>query len=465
MSDRADLLVAMRSTIHRYLMMDRGDKILVAVSGGPDSVALLHALLSLQSDLEISLHVAHLNHSMRGEASDEDAAYVGRLAAELKLEFTSERIDVPEIRKALRLSEEEAARVVRYDFLERTAEAVKANRIAVGHNADDQVETVLFNFLRGTGVDGLSGMPPVRGKIVRPLIEIRRAEIEKYLEEHGLSPRIDLTNLQAKYTRNRIRLELLPEIRQYNSEVDSAILRLSELAREDSAYLNRQAEEAFDRLVKKRDDNSLSLDVSGLQLLALALRRRLIRLAARTVRGEIADIGLGHVDELLRLLDAGRDFRYELPGGVFVVRERADLSFSSCPEVEVAITYSRELPIPGKAVISEIEARIESEISHGMTDSIRPRGSAEVVLDRERIVGTVRVRNWLPGDRVQPLGMSGHKKVQDIFVDAKIPRAVRHRIPLVVDDQSILWIPCLAISEKAKTTPTTREFLILRVGN
>ncbi|HEY3297419.1 MAG TPA: tRNA lysidine(34) synthetase TilS, partial [Armatimonadota bacterium] len=273
MSRVTDLQQTMLATISRFSMVHPGDKVLVALSGGPDSVTLLHALWTAREELGITLLAAHLNHSIRGRESDKDAEYASEFAASLGVECTVEKIDVPEIRKSLRLSEEETARIVRYDFLERTAANTGCSRIAVAHNADDQVETVILNVLRGTGLDGLSGMPPVRGQIIRPLIDVKRSQIEAYIEEHNLSPRTDLTNLEPKYTRNRVRLKLLPFLREeFNTNVDAAILRIAELARVDSTYLNIETESALARSATQRAEGTISIDAESIIHLPLAIR-------------------------------------------------------------------------------------------------------------------------------------------------------------------------------------------------
>lgn len=460
-----DLFIqSMMSTIRRFSMMEAGDRAIVAVSGGPDSVALLHALLTAREDLGITLHIAHLNHCFRGAESDADAEYVRQFASNIGVESSVERIDVPEIQKVLRLSTEEAARLVRYEFLERVADEVGANRIAVGHTADDQVETVLLNLLRGSGIDGLAGMPPVRGKIVRPLIETRRSEVEAYCERHGLHPRTDATNLVAEYTRNRIRLDLLPLLRRdYNPEIDSALLRLAELAAADAAYLNIETEAALRCLTTERGDGFVTLDAGELVSCPLAVRRRAIREAVKAVRGGLGDIGFVHVEELVRLLEPGSDFEYGFPGGVFVRRTRAALSFRSSRPEEIPIIYCYELPVPGSIAVPEIGAEIRVEDSAESVDHVRLGGSAEIVLDYGRVSGKLKVRNWQPGDRIRPLGMSGSKKVQDLFVDAKIPRDARNRIPVIVDDEKVVWVAGLALSDQVKVTDETREFLVLGV--
>lgn len=459
------MLDTVLSTIRRYSMITQGDKVLVAVSGGPDSVALLHALWSLRDELGITLHVAHLNHSFRGEASDADAEYVRGLAESLNIPATIEKVDVPRVRRTLRLSPEEAARLVRYEFLDRVADEVGASKIALGHTADDQVETVLMCILRGTGIDGLRGMPPVRGRIIRPLIDVHRSEVEEYVREHDLHPRTDETNLMPTFTRNRIRLELLPLLRRlYNPGVDSAILQLSELAREDVAYLEMAAQEAFKTLSPKPGAESLTLDAAALAALPTAIGRRVIRRAVRFVRRETKDIGLKHVDALLSLLRSSDSFRYELPGRTFVERSGKTLTILSrrSPD-EPMITYRYDLAVPGETQVPEVDAVIRAEVSDQWVNPVRPPGSMEAVFDLDAIVGTLVVRNWQPGDRIRPLGMDGTKKLHDVFIDGGIPRSARCRIPIVADDVKTVWVPGLVVSQEARVTEHTRRFLLLEV--
>lgn len=463
MHESIDFLQGMLETIHRFSMVQPGETVLVAVSGGPDSVVLLHSLLSLRTNLGIELHVAHLNHSIRGQASDSDAEFVGRLAQGLGIPATIQKIDVPTIRETLHLSMEEAARLVRYDFLEKCAMEFGAARIAVGHNADDQVETVLMNLLRGSGIGGLSGMPPVRDKIIRPLIQTRRAQIEEYLNEHSLQYITDATNLVPEYTRNRIRLQLLPMLRsEYNVELDSGILRLSELAREDNAYLEEEAASIIARTLKAESDGTIAFDPGEWSGFGLAIRRRLVRAALRRVGG-IADIGFSHVESLLDLLAGGRNFRYEFPGGVFVRRSGSRLEFLNERPLIKSVEYCRELEVPGTTPIPAIGISVRVEVADHPLEYRRPRGSRDIVLDNASVKGMLKVRNWIPGDRVRPLGLGGTKKLQDVFVDAHIPEDLRHRIPIIVDDEKVLWVAGILVSEDCRVTAATKSYIHLEM--
>ena len=462
MNERHRLVESLLCLVREYSMTAPGETVLVAVSGGPDSVALVHALWSVREELGITLYVAHLNHSFRGEESDNDAKFVWSLASSLSIPCVIEKVDVPRMRQMLRLSAESAARLVRYEFLENTAEKIGAARIALGHTADDQVETVLMNIIRGSGTDGLAGMPPVRGKIIRPLLGVRRTDVASYLQEQGLSARIDETNLLPHFTRNRIRLRLLPMLREYNPGIDTVILQLAELARADSAYMNAEASKVFKRLTIACDTGAVTLDRGELLGLDLAIRRRVVREAVKSVRSDLSDLGFRHVEDLLGLLATGGDFRYELPAGVFVECERGSIVFRSERQPDVPIIYKYEIAVPGETPIGEAGVLIKAEVIESHLEPVRSPDDTEVILDLDKVKGTLVARNWQPGDRIQPLGMKGSKKLQDVFTDRKIPRRVRHRIPVIQDGERILWVVGVIISDVAKVTDSTQRCLRLR---
>lgn len=462
MDEEHRLVKSLLAILHEHSMIAPGETVLVAVSGGPDSVALAHSLWLLREKLGISLCIAHLNHSFRGKESDEDAEFVRLFASSLGVPCVIEKIDVPRVRETLRLSAESTARLVRYEFLENTADKVGASKIALGHTADDQVETILMNIIRGSGLEGLAGMPAVRGRIIRPLLNVRRIDVASYLQQHGLSSRIDETNLLPHYTRNRVRLKLLPMLREYNPNVDNVILQLAELARADSAYMTEKAKESLEKLCLDRDEHTIRLQAKGLLGTHLALRRRVVREVFRMLRGELTDLGFKHVEELLALVDSGKSFQYELPAGVFVECEQGILTVRSERPAEIAITYKYELAIPGETVIPEASVSIQAEVMESRVEPVRTRDNLEVVLDLDRIRGPIVARNWQPGDRVRPLGMRGSKKLQDVFTDEKIPRRVRHRIPVVLDSDKIIWVVGLVVSDEVKVTEGTQRCLHMR---
>ncbi|MDO8588599.1 MAG: tRNA lysidine(34) synthetase TilS [Armatimonadota bacterium] len=450
-------------TVRKHCMFSPGETVIVAVSGGADSVALLHALWTLKESLALSLHVAHLNHGIRGRQADRDAEFVASFADEFGLPLIVEKVDVPALKKAWRLSTEEAARKARYEFFDRTAEAVGAGRVATAHTLDDQAETVLLNLIRGAGPDGLSGIPPVRGKYVRPLLHISRLEVLEYCAAHDLKYRTDSTNLRIEYRRNRVRLELIPLLEShYNPRVKSVLASSAEILREESGLLSALASELFDEAAIQTGPLEVVLDIGHLLRAHAALGRRCARMAIERVKGDLRDLSFEQVERILRRLDAGGDFTLTLPSGVvYARREGAKLRvYRIEPEPEVP-AVEVELPVPGRAASTELGVVITTELLSPPADYRRPLGSLDVVIDRDAVKGKLVLRNWRPGDRIRPLGMSEEKKLQDVFTDAKVPRRQRGFVPVVADREKIIWVAGMALSDAAKVTESTRQTLRL----
>ncbi|WP_173297945.1 tRNA lysidine(34) synthetase TilS [Thermanaeromonas sp. C210] len=450
-------LAKVRRTISRYGLLNRGDKVVVGVSGGPDSLALLYCLLELRDEFGVSLHVAHLNHLLRGEAAAREAAFVSRLAEDLGLPATVEARDVRAYRKECRLSVEEAAREVRYAFLREVAARVGARKIAVGHQADDQAETVLLNLLRGSGLAGLKAMVPCREGIIRPLLFVSRAEIEAYCREKGLQPCCDWTNWDTAYRRNKIRHELLPLLaRQYNPAVVPALARTAALLAEENELLEDLARQGLARVVLERGPASLLLDREAFLGLAPALQRRALRAAAVEVGGGAE---FEHVEALREIIRAGTG-ALTLPKGVQVRVEGGRIRFGRPGRgAGEAPVFSYPLRVPGVTSLPEIGRAIRAEVLPPPERVVAP--PHEAWLDWERIAGPLVVRNWRPGDRFSPLGMKGSKKLQDLFVDAGVPAAERRRLPVVAAGKNIIWVAGVRIAENYKITPATKEALHL----
>ena len=438
-------------------MISRGDRVVVAVSGGPDSVCLLHLLLQISQELALKLFVAHLNHMLREEAIEEEN-FVRELAEKYSLPFYSERIEVA---KKLRKGEtlEEGARRIRYDFLRRAGERFSANKIALGHNADDLVETILLNLIRGTGIRGLRGIPPVRkeGSItfIRPLIDIWREEITQYLEERDIPYMIDRSNLSLEFTRNKIRHRVIPLLEEINPKVKLAIHRLGEIAGEINSFIEDEVWKEKEQILVGKSESSLLLDIKRLFAFHPALQKEIIR----SVLAEFTNYEMGR-EEIERILEVGRrGGAITLPGKIDVRRVGDVLQFKKGKESK--IEYEIPLNIPGSTSIPEVGVRIEAEIIEGQ-HLVRDASCREVSLDMEGIKGRLIVRNWRKGDRFIPLGMRNEKKLQDIFVDKKIPREERRRIPIICDEEGIIWVVGVAISERVKVGEGTRRVLYLR---
>ena len=447
-----------------YRMANPGDTVVVAVSGGPDSLALGHLLAALRRELAIELHIAHLNHQLRGKAADADAAFVAKWAAAADLPATVESRDVGAYAREHRLCLEDAARRVRYRWLEAVADRVGARRIAVGHNADDRAETILLNLLRGSGTDGLAGMPPKRGRIIRPLFDVSRSEVEAYCREHGLRPRKDATNESPVHLRNRVRRELLPLLEaSYQSNIRGALLRLGALAAHDAACLRELATTAFEQaLIEKRRDR-VTLMAERLASLPRALRGRVLRHAVRRLRGSVEGLELTHVEAVDDILRGSSGRQVDLPGGL--IARKDGVRFSMCAAGERAApdwTGERELAVPGVTEVAELGLRIEA-VALGARTRVDPWADDPwlATLDGDRLGEPLVVRTWRRGDAFRPLGMRGTMKLHDFFVNQKVPREERRRVPLVVGGDEIVWVVGHRVDDRCKVTAKTKHLLRL----
>ncbi|MCE5314668.1 MAG: tRNA lysidine(34) synthetase TilS [Armatimonadota bacterium] len=446
------------SSAKRHHMFDAGDVVIVAVSGGPDSVALLHALHTRSHELGIELHVAHLNHGIRGEASDMDECFVKEFAYNLGLACTISRIDVPTLQAESHTCLEDTARVVRYKFLRDTATKVGASKIAVGHNADDRAESVLLNLIRGAGIDGLGSIRLVRGEIVRPLLDTSRKEIEAYIAENKLPFRVDETNMDIAYSRNRIRYELLPMLESsYNPEIRSALTRLADIASDASDFMSLAAAKA--RLgVTYRG----SMDAGLLKSLPIAIQRQIVRSEIERAKGDLKDISLEQVDRILDALQGDEDFTITLTTGrIYARRSENEFRIDVKREDVVIEPFDIALNVPGITSIAEVDRMIEAEVV--TKPEVRKLLPDEVLIDVRSISGQLHARNLQNGDRIAPFGMNASKKLQDVFVDKKIPKGDRARAIVIADDEKILWVAEIVSSEAGKIGADTLQAVRLIV--
>lgn len=459
-----DLLGKVNSYIKLYQMTAPGDLVAVGVSGGPDSMALLHVLNTLKKELEISLHVAHLNHMFRGGEADQDAQLVARTAREYGLAFTSEKIDVPAYRKNARLSAQEAARELRYNFFSEVADRTGAARVALAHHADDQAETVLLNLLRGAGPAGLKGMGPVRDLYIRPFLPLRRSEIAAYCLMHNLSYRVDASNLKSVYTRNRIRIDLLPLLeREYNPNVVPALCRLAEICREEDDFLEKAALPVYlDALVEKGPGRQV-LSAPDFSRQPLAIKRRVVRLAFGGLTGG-ADLSYRHVDAVLAVF-AGKGPGAEtvLPGGVRAYRSYETVELSTAARAPVT-PYIYQLKVPGSTKVPEAGCSIEAAVlPAGTSPDPKALPPAEAIFDYDLLPEVLYVRKRLSGDVFFPIGASGRVKLKDFLIKQKVPREKRERLPIVATSDEIVWVAGIRPAEKWKVTSGTNRVLYLKI--
>lgn len=443
------LLKKVQKTIARFGMLNPGERVVVAVSGGPDSMVLLHLLCLLQEPLALRLHVAHLDHGLRGEEGKRDAEFVRGWAEKGGLPSTIGRVEVRKMKGSL----QEAARHARYRFLEEVAKKVGASRIALGHTQDDLAETVLINLMRGAGLKGLAGIPPAReGWIIRPLIETSRQEVLAYAESQGVPFVVDASNLSGRYLRNRIRLKLLPTLAEYNPRVVETLARAALILREEDAYLSTLAEAALSSLLKGEET---ALPILALEGLHPALRRRVLREAFFGVSG--LSLSWGKTLALEGLLQAPSG-RLSLPGGVVALREGERLIFARRGDPQgVEAVYP--IPLEGEMELPAFGLRLRFTLLPKEACDLKVASSFSAFFDSQRMEEPLTVRAWRPGDRFFPLGLGGRKKLQDFFVDLKIPRWRRHSIPFLLSRDQIAWVVGMRIDDRFKVTGETREVL------
>lgn len=463
--------------IREHHMVPSRCNVLVGVSGGPDSVCLLHILYRLREELGIGLHVAHLDHQLRGEESEADARYVSELALRLGIPATAEKCDVKSYRVRQRISLEEAAREVRYDFLARVAGSIGAERVAVGHTMDDHIETILMHLIRGTGTRGLRGLQPVTSRqlagicltVIRPLLPVSRQETEDYCRHHLLAPRIDATNLSLSPLRNRIRHELLPLLERYNPGVAEALLRTARIAADDLAFLDDEGSRMWGDVVREQG-NSIILDKAAFLALPSALKRHLLRASIEKLSGSLKDIETRHIEDIMAALTRPAGKRLNLPEGlIFSVEydryllgpDAASLSPFPALEAEFPLQVPGETVIPGwrieATIIDPSQIKGKGEKGMGLIDNL-----FTAYLDIDRAGDGLAVRPRRTGDRFQPLGLCQPKKVGEFMIDAKIPHAWRERVPVVCSSRHILWVVGWRIDDRVKVDSNTRRVLCLK---
>jgi tRNA(Ile)-lysidine synthase len=457
------LLAKLKKTVQKYQMLSPGDTVLIAVSGGPDSVCLLAALHALSNELGISLHVAHLDHMFRGRESADEALFVANLAKRLGLPSTIESVDAAALCRERGLSVQAGAREARYAFLSRAAEMIGASRIATGHTATDQAETVLLRLLRGAGSAGLAGIPPVRGRFIRPLIETTREQVLEHLAQSRLAFVTDPSNTKPLYTRNRIRLELIPILKQFNPRIVEALAAEAALLKDEGEALDLIVETAYQAITEKRGDG-FAVQREAFLALHRAIQRRLLRRLADALAHGPSGLSRVQVDEALQFMSAattGRTMR--LPAKLAI--ERSYERFLIGPSTAAApFTYT--LMVPGRTAIPECGIEVEAILCSSREAPPDTNYCWQALFDYDKISLPLQVRNRRPGDRFHPAGLGGKsKKLQDLLVDAKVPRQRRDTVPLLCSGTEILWVMGMRIDQRFRAQADTKQRLLVQVKN
>ncbi len=476
-----NLVQKVRETIKHHNMLRNGDKVLVGVCSGPDSICLLYVLKELQEEYAISLHIAHLHHGFRGSEADEDVQFVKAIGDSLVIPVHIEYMDVPAYIKKRRISKQAGAREVRYKFFCRVATEIGADRIALGHIADDQVETFLMRLLRGSGAHGLSGILPVRDRIIRPLIGLFREEITEYLSERDLRYRIDSSNLSAIYLRNKIRLDLIPYLeKEYNPKIMYTLIRNLSILRDEDIFLDRYTKMIYRDVVINESKECVQFDVVKFISLEKAIKRRLIRCAIKSLTGKGAvDLSFTHVEDSLSILGSDKGGEVHLPDDIITEKDGSTFRVYLKSMVVPTPAYAYTVSIPGKTIIPEAGMTISTTIltppfnkgqtyfsplskrgHEGLTGKKEENYEYKEYFDVKKFSLPLIIRNRKEGDFLCPKGMEGkRKKIKEYFIDLKIPRRDRNKIPILTSPEGILWVIGYRSDDRFSITTDTEQIL------
>jgi len=460
------LFEQVRRTIDHYHLLEKGDRVIVGVSAGVDSMVLLHLLNAFRQEFDLFLIVAHIHHGLRPVESEREAELVQKESVRFGLPFEYGQFNVKEFGESEGFSLQDAARRIRFQFFHDLLKKYGGGKIALGHNADDQVETVLLRLLRGSGLKGLKGMLPIReGRVIRPLLEVWKEEIEGFARENSISYLTDSSNLKGDYLRNRLRLNLIPLIEQdYQPGFRQAIIRTSTILREENDFIEKEAGEAYQKIAYE-EGGEIVFKFSAYQSLHKAIQWRVIqRVLERMDGGSNMDEGEWSDVNLIyrRLQQPPASLLLELSHGLSL-EKRYDRVLLRRERPRTIPPFEVEINVPGRTYIREIEREVVVE-EREWSESMRPDDFRKVaILDFHSLQFPLRMRNFRPGDRFQPMGTQGTQKLKEFFIDHKIPKFERPSIPLLISGEMIAWIVGYRIHEQSKVTAKTERVLRVEV--
>ncbi len=446
------------ATIDKYGMFAGGETVLVGLSGGPDSVTLLNVLIRLKDRYGLVVHAVYVNHNLRPEEIPNEIEFCEGLCRKLGVNFLVKSVDVLSRVKGLGMNKQEAARELRYSAFDEAAFDVGASKIALAHNADDQIETICMRFLRGSGPSGLSGMPAMRGKVIRPLIEIERADIESFLSAENILFVVDSSNLGMEYFRNRIRRVLVPVMKELNPSLAATMTYTSSILREEERYFDLIVTKALMKMISRKTDKRIELFLAPMRGMDIVLLRRVLRRAIEQTNS-LRGISFTHVEDIICLVrDGASGSRLYLPRGIRVIKGYAlpVITSEKAGKIdEYELRPPSEIAVKGTGTV--IRAYLE-DVKRDVGD-----GRSAVLLDASGMKFPLKIRPRAVGDFFFPMGFGRRKKLQDFFVDAKVPRDERDMVPIVVSGDDIVWVAGYRADDRFRVQSNTEKFLRLDI--
>jgi tRNA(Ile)-lysidine synthase len=438
-----------------------GDNILLGLSGGPDSVFLFHNLRLLQDILNFNLYASHINHMYRGEDAKHDEDFVRTLCSKYNVRLFVKRKNASEYAEELKCTEEEAGRILRYDFFREKLNEISGGKIAVAHNLNDQAETILQRIIRGTGIDGLAAMSYINKDIIRPMLNVKKSEVMKYLSENNYEFCIDSTNLEDIYGRNKIRLNLIPYLeKNFNPNIQNTLFRMSEAMENDSKIIERYTDAKYREVLLEKNENEIHLDITKLKALENFETSRIIRKAIEEFKGDSVNIEMKHIEYANEFISSGKTGKkINLTDGIvieisyndYIVRKKVDKT----PDFKYNVNIGEPL------YIKETGHAVRTCIIDLTGYDTKDKGS--IYFDFDSLKGNLTVRNRRDGDSMIPSGMTGNRKIKDIFIDMKIPANERSRKLIIADDNNILWLEGFRINNSYKVTTATNKILKVNI--
>lgn len=442
-------------------LIKQGDNILIGFSGGPDSVFLFHNLRVLKETLSFNLYASHINHMYRGADAQHDEDFVRALCEQYCIKLFVKRKNATEYANELKVTEEEAGRILRYNFFRENLKEVGGGKIAVAHNLNDQAETVLQRIIRGTGIDGLGAMSYEKDDLIRPILNVKRSEIENYLHENKYDYCIDKTNAQAIYGRNKIRLNLIPELeKNYNPNIQNTLFRMSEVMEKDSKIIEKFINLKFEETLFEKNENRVVLDLYKLKNMEEYEVGRIIRKAIEYLKGNTNNIEMKHIEyanEFIKIGKTGK--KINISEGYTIEISYNNIIISKISEKISNFNYNIAIDIP--LFIKEIGKTVICNVLD--VKEYNPNDKATVSLDYDVIIGKLTARNREDGDNIVPCGMTGSKKLKDIFIDMKIPVDERPRKLIIADEHNILWVEGYRIHNSYKVSSSTIKVLNISI--